>query len=134
MCQVEMLDKTVLVLLVLKEYDLNTESVSYSGRKRRMEHWPLVVAAVSADPASIVESIEVCLKLARYLAFSACVVQFPVLILCSHPRILELLIEKIHQPIFSHLKSNVSVLVLMICSFVLQDRTTQSGLLSLKVM
>lgn len=104
MCQVEMLDKTVLVLLALKEYGLNMEGVSYSGRERRMEHWPLVIAAVSADPASIVESTEMDLKLARYSAFSARVVQVPVLILRSHPRILELLIEKTHQPIFSHPK------------------------------
>lgn len=54
MCQVEMLDKAVSILLALKEYHLNIEGVSYSGTERRMESWPSVIAAVSTDPASVV--------------------------------------------------------------------------------
>jgi len=53
MCQVEMLDKAILVLLALKEYHLNTDGVSYSGREGRVESWPSVIAAVRIDPASI---------------------------------------------------------------------------------
>lgn len=65
-------------------------------------------------------------KLGRYLAgftaFSADVVlgkEVPVLILLCHPRILELLIEKILQPIFSHPKSNVRIPIFVICNIIL---------------
>lgn len=45
-----MLDKATLLLLALKEYNLNIEGVSHSETQKRMESWTSVIAALSTDP------------------------------------------------------------------------------------
>lgn len=42
-------DHLTFFLLALKEYNLNIESVSYSGRQKRMKSWTSVLVAASTD-------------------------------------------------------------------------------------